>query len=724
MTKRARRGGARVDPPKTGSGEVKVETVAAGAAALPERIDLDRRELYINRELSLLEFQQRVLEEALDERNPLLERVKFLAIVASNLDEFFMVRVTGLKQQIAAGVFEPSPDGMTPAEQLAAVRKSAARLMADAYACFRERLLPALHASGVHVLGWKELTRRQQQTARRYFDEVVFPVLTPLAFDPGRPFPHISNLSLNLAVLLRDAAGETRFARVKVPDTLPRLVPIKRSSGGIRKDGTVPHDHYFVWLEEVIAANLDTLFPGMTIVEAHPFRVTRNADVEIQELEAADLLETIEESLRRRKFGTVVRLATNRQMPAEMREILLENLEVDRKDLYAMDGPLGLSAITQLASIPLPHLKDRIHVPAVPAAFEDGDIFAAIRREDLLLHHPFDSFKPVIDFLDAASRDRDVLAIKMTLYRVGRNSPVVQSLLDANENHKQVAVLVELKARFDEESNIEWARALEADGVHVVYGLVGLKTHSKVALVVRREGESIRRYVHLATGNYNPTTAQLYTDIGMFTCDEAIGADVTDLFNYLTGYSARTTYRKLLVAPINLRSRLEELIRREIEHQRAGRGGHLIFKVNALVDRQLIRLLYEASQAGVRIDLLVRGICCLRPGVPGVSETITVTSIVGRFLEHSRVLYFANGGNEEIFVGSADLMPRNIDRRVEVLFPVSSPRLVRHLRDDVLALYLADNVRARRMQPDGTYVRLKPRPGEKAVDAQLALMRG
>lgn len=685
--------------------------------------DLNRRELYINRELSLLEFQWRVLEEALDEQNPLLERVKFLAIVASNLDEFFMVRVTGLKQQIAAGVFEPSPDGMTPAEQLAAVRKVGGRLVEEAYTCLRQRLLPALKAAGVHVLGWTDLSKRQQQTATRYFDEVIFPVLTPLAFDPGRPFPHISNLSLNLAVLLRDQAGETRFARVKVPDTLPRLVPIKRSSGGTRKDGTVPQDHYFVWLEDVIAANLHQLFPGMAIVEAHPFRVTRNADIEIQELEAADLLETIEESLRRRKFGTVVRLAINRAMPLGMREILLENLEVDRKDLYTMDGPLGLSALMQLAAIPLPHLKERPFVPALPPAFEDGDIFAAIRREDILLHHPFDSFKPVVDFLDAAAHDRDVLAMKMTLYRVGRNSPVVQALLDANENHKQVAVLVELKARFDEESNIEWARALEADGVHVVYGLVGLKTHSKVALVVRREGESIRRYVHLATGNYNPLTAMLYTDLGMFTCDEEIGADATDLFNYLTGYSAKTSFRKLLVAPINLRTRLEELVRREIEHQRAGRGGHLIFKVNALADKDFIRLLYEASQAGVQIDLLVRGICGLRPGVPGVSESITVTSIVGRFLEHSRILYFRNGGEEEVYVGSADLMPRNINRRVEVLFPVQNRKLLRHLREDILGTYLADNVRARRMQPDGTYVRLKPAPGEPAINSQVVLMR-
>jgi polyphosphate kinase len=423
----------------------------------------------------------------------------------------------------------------------------------------------------------------------------------------------------------------------------------------------------------------------------------------------------------------VVRVSMNPGVPSEIRDILLENLGADRRDLYSVDGPMGLSSLMQLTAIPVHSLKYRPFLPVNPStldgAGEGADLFAAIRKEDILLHHPFDSFTPVVTFLRAAARDPDVLAIKMTLYRVGKNSPVVEALLEAQENGKQVAVLVELKARFDEESNIEWARALEAEGVHVVYGLVGLKTHSKVALVVRREGESMRRYVHMATGNYNPVTAQLYTDIGMFTCDEAVGADATDLFNYLTGYSAKANYQALLVAPINMRARLTALIRREIEHARAGRGGHLVFKVNSLVDKGIIKLLYEASRAGVRIELLVRGICCLRPGLPGLSENITVTSIVGRFLEHSRLLYFANGGEHEVLAGSADLMPRNIDHRVEVLFPVRDLRLVRHLRDDILGVYLRDNQRARRMRSDGSYERVLPGAGEAAIDSQEMLIK-
>ena len=702
------------------------QAAKAGPAAPPAPPDLAEPSLFLNRELSLLQFQWRVLEEAADERNPVLERAKFLAIVGSNLDEFFMVRVAGLKQQVAAGVLDLSPDGVSAAEQLAAVRREATRLITEAYRCYRESLLPALREAGIEVLDYGELSEKQRENVKRFYDEVVFPVLTPLAHDPGRPFPHISNLSLNLAVLVRDEKGRTSFARVKVPDTLPRLVPIKRSSGGLKRDGTVARNHYFVWLEQVIAANLEPLFPGMKVVEAHPFRATRNADIDIQELEAADLLESIEEGVRRRRFGTVVRLCVNPAMPEPVREILLSNLETDEKDLFTHDGPLGISALAALAAIPRRELKDPPFLPWVPPPLDsrspDVDVFAAIRRGDILLHHPFDSFAPVVDFLRAAARDPDVLAIKMTLYRVGRNSPVVEALLEANAAGKQVAVLVELKARFDEESNIEWAKALEAEGVHVVYGLLGLKTHSKVALVVRREGEAIRRYVHLATGNYNPVTAQLYTDLGMFTCDEAIGADATDLFNFLTGYSAKSSYRTLLVAPVNLSGRLEQLIRREIEHARSGRKARIIFKVNALVDKAMIRLLYEASRAGVRVDLLVRGICCLRPGVPGVSDTIAVTSIVGRFLEHSRLYYFRNGGEEEVYLGSADLMPRNLYHRVEVLFPVQVARLAKELREGVLEVYLADNQRARRMNPDGSYTRVRPKGAEKPLDSQAWLI--
>jgi polyphosphate kinase len=688
--------------------------------------DLDDPQWYLNRELSQLEFFLRVLEEAKAASNPLLERVKFLAIVGSNLDEFFMVRVAGLKQQIAAGVVELSIDGLTPAEQLAAIRKAVSKLLTEARDSYQDHLLPSLAEAGIHILGYPDLDHRQRAYVKKYFAQVIFPVLTPLAFDPGRPFPHISNLSLNLAVLIRDPGGKERFARVKVPGTLPRLVPLRRSSGGVRKDGTAPRTHFFVWLEQVIAAHLGTLFPGMEILAAHPFRVIRDADILIQELEAYDLLETMEESVRRRRFGSVVQLAVNKSTPVDIRDILRENLEVERRDIYTIDGPLGLSDLVGLTPIDRHDLKDPPFVPATPASLNhdhDQDMFAAIRHNDIILHHPYDSFAPVVAFLQAAARDPDVLAIKQTLYRVGRNSPVVEALLEAATNGKQVAVLVELKARFDEESNIGWAKRLEAEGVHVIYGLLGLKTHSKIALVVRKEGDGVRRYVHLATGNYNGITAQVYTDLGVFTCDEDIGADATDLFNYLTGYSAKHDYRKLLVAPINLRARLESLIRREIEHQRQGRHGHLIFKVNAIVDRPMIRLLYQASQAGVQIDLLVRGICCLRPGVDGLSENIRVTSIVGRFLEHSRIYYFRNGGQEDIYLGSADLMTRNLDYRVEVLFPVEDERLIRHLRDEVLATYLADNVKARWLRADGTYAPRQQAAGEVRISSQAGFLQ-
>jgi polyphosphate kinase len=694
------------------------------ALPLEERpeIDLNDAKLYINRELSLLEFQKRVLEEANDENNPLLERVKFLSIVGSNLDEFFMVRAAGLNKQMDAGVLDLPPDGMTPSEQLAAIRKLSNQIMTQGQECLRDELVPKLHTAGIHILNYSELNEKQLETVKNYYDEVVFPVLTPLAFDPGHPFPHISNLSLNMAVLIKDEDGKEFFARIKVPNTLPRLVPIKRSSGSVRRDGTVPYHHYFVWLEQVIAANLDVLFPGMKVIEAHPFRVTRDADMEIQELEASDLLETMEESVRARRFGQVIRVTVNDDMPTHIREILMENMELDRNDITTLEGPLGLSGLMSLYSIDRFDLKDAQFKPTIPAQLKgdaiDGNIFASIRKGDILLHHPYDSFSPVIDFLKAAARDPDVLAIKQTLYRIGRNPPVVNALLEAVENGKQVAVLLELKARFDEESNIGWAKKLEAAGVHVIYGLLGLKTHSKVALVVRKEGEGIRRYIHLATGNYNAITAQLYEDLGMFTCDEQIGADATDLFNYLTGYSAKKDYRKLLVAPINLRDRFEALIQREINHQLNGEKGHLIFKVNSLVDKQMIQELYQASQAGVKIDLLVRGVCCLRPDLPGISENIQVTSIVGRFLEHSRIYYFRNAGQEEVYLGSADLMPRNIDRRVEVLFPVQDPQMVRHLHDELLITYLKDNVKARRMLPDGTYERVKPKGNDQTINSQ------
>ena len=696
------------------------ETIVSGDG----QIDLTDPKLYINRELSLLEFQRRVLEEAQDDSNPLLERVKFLAIVGSNLDEFFMIRVAGLKKQVDAGVVDLPADGLTPAEQIAAIRKVSWQLMTQAHECLRKDLLPRLNEAGIHIMNYKDLTVRQKETVNAYFHEVVFPVLTPLAFDPGHPFPHISNLSLNLAVLIRNKSDH--FARIKVPGSLPRLVPIKRSSGSRRRDGTVPHHHYFVWLEQLIAANLDTLFPGMQVVESHPFRVTRDADVLIQEMEADDLLESIEEGVRKRRFGSVVRVTVNKEMPEHIREILIENLEMDRLDIYDLEGPLGISNLMSLYQVDRYDLKDASYLAGIPAALKskdfDGNIFSAIRRGDFLVHHPYDSFTPVVDFMRAAARDPDVLAIKQTLYRVGRNSPVVNALLEASENRKQVAVLVELKARFDEESNIGWAKALEREGVHVIYGLLGLKTHSKIALVVRREGEHIRRYIHLATGNYNAVTAQIYEDIGMFTCDEEIGADATDLFNYLTGYSAKKDFRKLIVAPINLRSRITQMIEREIHHQTKGGQGHLIFKVNHLVDKNIIQTLYRASQAGVKIDLFVRGMCALRPGIAGVSENIRVLSVVGRFLEHSRVYYFENGGKAEIYLGSADLMPRNLNGRVEVLFPVQEPKLVRYLREGVLDVYLSDNVKARHMGSDGSYTKPTRGTGDVPVNVQTRLL--
>ncbi len=688
----------------------------------PLVVPLNDPMLYINRELSILEFQRRVLEEAYDCSTPLLERVKFLAIVSSNMDEFFMVRVAGLKKQVDARVSDFPPDGLSPSQQLIAIRKLALELLKQAHDCWKDQLLPELKKAGIHVLDYTQLTKRQKDVMQKYFDEVVFPVLTPLAFDPGHPFPHISNLSLNLAVLVRDKNGKEFFARIKVPPSLPRLTPIKRSSGSTRKDGSVPHSHYFVWLEQIIAAHVHLLFPGMEVLAAHPFRVTRDADLDIQEIEAADLLETMAQSVRQRRFGSVVRVTINPAMPNHLRQILIENLQLDRGDMYTVSGPLGLSALMALSSIERYDLRHAPYKPPTPVmldcALPESDLFATIRCRDFLLHHPYDSFTPVVDFLSRAAQDPSVLAIKQTLYRVGKNPPIVSALLEAAENGKQVAVLVELKARFDEESNIGWARKLESEGVHVVYGLLGLKTHSKIALIVRQEADGIHRYVHLATGNYNAVTANLYEDLGMFTCDPEIGADATDLFNYLTGYSAKKDYRKLLVAPINLRARMEALIQREIEHQQSGKPGRLIFKMNHLVDAGMIQKLYSASQAGVQIDLIVRGTCCLRPGMKGISDNIRVLSIVGRYLEHSRIYYFGNGGEEQIYLGSADLMPRNIDRRVEVLFPIQQPEMIQHIRENILATYLKDNVKARLMRADGSYERIQPKSEEAPLNSQ------
>ena len=692
-----------------------------------ETIDLSSPSLYINRELSVLEFQRRVLEEAQDERNPLLERLKFLAIFGSNMDEFFMVRVSNLRRKVEANVVDLSIDGMTPRELLAAVRKLSIELDEIANRCLHRKLLPELQKAGIHLLDYDKLTKTQKEKADAYFHEVIYPVLTPLALDLGHPFPHISNLSLNLAIVIRGPKGNEKIARLKVPGTLPRLLPIKRSSGATRRDGTIAFHHYFVWLEQLIAANVGPLFPGMEIISVHPFRIVRNADIEIQELEADDLLESMQAGIRKRKFGSVAQVGIYEDMPTYIRDLLVDNLEINSGDLFIQRKPLGLGNLWQVySSVERHDLKFPAYKPYIPKVFNNiqtsDNIFEAIRQENILLHHPYDSFDPVIDFLNAAARDPQVLAIKQTLYRVGTNSPVVDALLEARERDKQVAVLLELKARFDEESNIGWARKLEEAGVHVVYGVVGLKTHSKICLVVRQEGERIRRYVHLATGNYNHLTSTVYEDIGLFTSDEAIGADATDVFNYITGYSMQSDYRKFLVAPVNLRKKMEALIEREMEHAKRGNPAGLIFKVNAIVDPEMIRVLYRASQAGVKVDLFVRGMCCLRPDIKHVSDNIRVISIVGRYLEHSRIYYFQNNGKEEIYLGSADLMDRNLNRRVEVVFPVENKGHIHHLRDNVLGAYLRDNVRARLMHTDGTYERLTAKDGNTKLDIQEWLM--
>jgi polyphosphate kinase len=684
----------------------------------PSSVDLDQPDLYINRELSWIEFNRRVFEEAQDSRHPLLERVKFLSIFDTNLDEFMMIRVAGLKDKIAAHATTPSPDGLSAELQLLAVRQRLAPLLQEVRRYWRQELLPRLAEQHIYILDYEQLDEEQRTALAEYFEYEIFPVLTPLAVDPGHPFPHISNRSLNLAVVITDAVHGERFARVKVPPTLPRFIQVPMSPGVGAPAGVQPLA--FVWIEQVIAAHLSRLFPGIDVWESYPFRVLRDADIELQEDEASDLLEDVEKSVRERRFGSVVDLAVNPAMPPRIRSLLLDNLEIDVADLTVVDGPLGMGDLMELHELNRPDLKDAPFTPRVPPLLARycGDLFAAIRDQDLVLHHPYDSFNSVVDFIRTAATDPQVLAIKQTLYRVGTNSPVVNALLEAVENGKQVATLVELKARFDEENNIEWARALERAGVHVVYGLIGLKTHAKVALVVRREPDGLRRYVHLSTGNYNATTARTYEDLCLLTCDPLIGADVSDLFNSLTGYSRLNVYRKLLVAPVSLRRGIVERIEREIRLHREHGNGLLIFKLNALVDPEIIYKLYQASRAGVHIELIVRGICCLRPGIPGVSEHIHVRSIVGRFLEHSRIFYFHNAGNEELFLGSADMMQRNLNNRVETLFPIEDPLLKTAIRSRVLEILLADTVNARELLPDGTYVRIRPHPGEPPFDCQ------
>lgn len=678
--------------------------------------------LLFNRELSWLQFNLRVLEEAENARHPLLERTKFLSIYATNLDEFFMVRVSGLRRQVASGTAGTPPDGMTPSEQILAINQALTAQSARYDTCWQQDTLPRLREVGIHVMHYAELTTGEPEVLREYFQREILPTLTPLAFDPTHPFPHISNLSLNLAVLVKDPERGDCFARVKVPDLFPRLVPIPTEEHVTRQQvglGGMGKVQRFVWLEEVIAQNLGDLFPGLDVVASYPFRVTRDAEVSIEQDEASDLIEAMEEQLDEREFTSAVRLEVDAATPDHIREILTRNLQLPPYLVYTVHSPIGMAGIRELYALERPDLKDPPFSPAIPGKLNvAGNLFAAIRQQDQLLYHPYDSFMPVVEFLKEAANDSDVLAIKQTLYRVNPKSPIIDALMEARANGKQVAALVELKARFDEENNIEWARRLEDEGVHVVYGVRGLKTHAKLCLVIRREADGIRRYVHLGTGNYNVVTSRIYTDLSYLTCDSAIGEDVSDLFNSLTGYSRKHSYSKLLTAPTTLRRDILMRIEREaLRHQDHG-DGHLMFKMNSLVDGQCIQALYRASQIGVRIDLQVRGICCLRPGLPGISERITVTSVVGRFLEHARIYYFHNGGQDEVFLGSADLMPRNLDHRVEVVFPVED----RHWREviitEVLSVGLRDNVQARRLLPDGTYERLEPSDGDAAINSQ------
>src|SRR6185437_3959838 len=623
---------------------------------------------------------------------------------------------------VAAQVKETGPDGLLPGQQIEVLRPLLLDLIQEQRRYFQNELQPRLDEAGIHLLNYSELTRAQREAADLYFRSDIMPVLTPLGVDPAHPFPHISSRSLNLAVTMRDPVEAALFARIKLPATIRRFVPVPPKSRSRNHAETQPPSSSFVWLEQMVAAHLDLLFPGMEVTGAYPFRVLRDADIEIQSDEAGDLLESIEKGLRQRRFGSVVNLTIQPGTPKKVRELLRANLEITPDEVWEVEGPLGLSDVAELTDLDRPDLKNPPLIPQpLPELRQGQDPFAAIRRGDLLLHHPYDAFSTVTDFIQAAAYDPQVLAIKQTLYRVGQNSQIVQALLEANNLGKQVAVLVELKARFDEENNIEWARMLERAGVHVVYGQVDLKTHAKVALVVRRETNGLRRYVHLGTGNYNASTARVYEDYALLTCRPDIAEDASHLFNMLTGLARGVTYQKLLVAPTTLRAGLMQRIEREIERTRAGGQGRLIFKINAVIDKEFIQALYRASQAGVQIDLLVRGMCCLRPGIPGVSENIRVTSLVGRFLEHSRIYYFANGGAEgedEVFLGSADLMPRNLDHRVEALFPVEDPTLRAQFSRFALPAYLRDTANARRLLPDGSYKRIKPPKGVPPFDVQ------
>lgn len=670
---------------------------------------------YLNRELSWLDFNRRVLMQAMDESHPLLERVKFLAIVGTNLSEFFMIRVASLLRKQRTGTEDVSTDGMTTEEQLVQVRRQAAEMLDQQAKCWKNSLRPQLAASHIHFLEPADYSDAVTAYLETYFAKEIWPVLTPLAFDPGHPFPYISNLSLNLAVVVKHA-GRTKFARVKIPDVLPRFVPLpeRLATRGAQT---------FVFLEDVIRANLGRLFPGTTVRGAYLFRVIRDADLVIQEDEADDLLESIDKSLRQRRHGALCLLKVETGVPRRVLDTLIENFEIEEENVLRTKERLGFDDWMQLTKLHRPELKYPPFQPAPVWADEEADaIFEELRGRDRLVHHPFQSFGAVEAFLRAAVSDPQVLGIKMTLYRIGANSPLIDLLLMAADAGKQVAVLVELKARFDERNNIQWAQRLEAAGVHVVYGLLNLKTHCKLCLVVRKEAEGIRRYAHLGTGNYNAVTARLYTDLGLFTSRDTVVEDASDLFNYLTGYSNQNQYRELLVAPVSLRSGLTQLITGEIAAAEAGQPSGIIIKVNAITDPEIVRHLYRASQAGVTVQLIIRGVCILRPGVPGVSDHISVRSIVGRFLEHSRLFWFANGGDPRLYVGSADVMERNLDRRVEILCPIHDPKTATHLHDVVLGAYLRDTRRGLVLTASGEYTPDPDKPEGVALSSQDLLL--
>lgn len=694
----------------------------SAAASSPPNLSLvppalDDPSLYINRELSWLEFNRRVLEEAQDAGVPLMERLKFMAIVSSNLDEFFMVRVGGLQQKVVAGIIRGSgADRMPPTEQIERISAFVRQLITVQAKVVREEVLPALVQEGIVIRRRKELTDSERKHVRDIFRREIYPVLTPLAIDPGHPFPHLSNKTLNLAVLLRRPKhDEEMIAVVPVPSVLPRFWPLPAET---TKDGQIRH--VFVPLEAIIRSHLEELFPGMELEKDVVFRVTRDSEYEIDDDEVEDLLKTIEEELRKRRRGDAVRLEIEAGGPPEVEQFLMSALDLDPQDVYPIAGLLDLTAFFQIYALPaFPQIRDPQFVQQpVPEFNAAPNIWAAIRARDILVHHPYESFSHVVDFIEQAATDERVLAIKQTLYRTSSDSPIIRALQRAGDAGKQVTAVIELKARLDEERNIQWARELEKAGVHVVFGFVGLKTHCKVCLVVRKEDDGIRRYVHLATGNYNPQTARVYTDLGFFTCAPDYCEDASLLFNYLTGYGELPQWRKLIVAPSRMQAFMLDKIEQEIRHQQAGREGRIIAKINGLLEPTVVQALYRASQAGVRIDLICRGICALRPGIPGISDNVRVISIVDRFLEHSRIFYFGNGGKPDVYIGSADWMDRNLSRRVEVVWPIEQPDLKARMIDEVLALSLSDNVKARELLADGSYRRVMPAKGEDLVRSQ------